>query len=235
MNQPTYYELLGIKKTASQEEIKKAYRAAAKKYHPDENEVANASIIFKMVNEAYETLSDVGRRNEYDQTLDAPKAQQPPPPPTPEPQPKQHTYQQEQAPNANSTTYSYTFYENEDGYEEIVYTKPRRKLPFPLNIIWAIVRTLLKIIFVPSLTVICWFLSMTTGIITAISRFISILLFIGVLLFWWRVITDFSEINLATAIASTISSFLLSPWGLPRFAAWFVQKLDIFRLFIKNL
>lgn len=64
-----YYEVLGIAKTATQDEIKKAYRSLAKKYHPDVSteakEVAEAK--FKEISEAYEILSDEEKRKLYDQ------------------------------------------------------------------------------------------------------------------------------------------------------------------------
>lgn len=62
-----YYEILGIKKDASADEIKKAYRRLARKYHPDLNpgdEAAEKK--FKEINEAYEVLSDAKKRTEYD-------------------------------------------------------------------------------------------------------------------------------------------------------------------------
>ena len=67
-NKRDYYEVLGVQKSASAEEIKKAYRKAAMKYHPDRNPGdKEAEARFKEVGEAYEVLSDDGKRSRYDQ------------------------------------------------------------------------------------------------------------------------------------------------------------------------
>lgn len=63
-----YYEVLGVQRGASEDEIKKAYRGLAKKYHPDLNPGdKEAEAKFKEVNEAYEVLSDQDKRARYDQ------------------------------------------------------------------------------------------------------------------------------------------------------------------------
>ncbi|HHU55573.1 MAG TPA: molecular chaperone DnaJ [Acholeplasmataceae bacterium] len=62
-----YYEVLGVSRDASEEEIKKAYRTLAKKYHPDVSKEPNAEEKFKEVQEAYEVLSDPQKREQYNQ------------------------------------------------------------------------------------------------------------------------------------------------------------------------
>jgi molecular chaperone DnaJ len=62
-----YYEVLGISKSASKEEIKKAYRKLAKQYHPDRNKESGAEDKFKEVQEAYDILSDEQKKSAYDQ------------------------------------------------------------------------------------------------------------------------------------------------------------------------
>lgn len=66
-NKRDYYEVLGLSKDANEEQIKKAYRTLAKKYHPDLNKDADAPEKFKEVQEAYEVLSDPQKRSTYDQ------------------------------------------------------------------------------------------------------------------------------------------------------------------------
>ncbi len=61
-----YYELLGIDRSASPQEIKKVYRQLARKYHPDVSDAPDAETRFKEINEAYEVLSDSEKRATYD-------------------------------------------------------------------------------------------------------------------------------------------------------------------------
>src|SRR5213076_1874852 len=63
-----YYETLGVSKTASEEEIRSAFRKLARKYHPDvAKDKKTAEEKFKEINEAYEVLSDPEKRKKYDQ------------------------------------------------------------------------------------------------------------------------------------------------------------------------
>ncbi len=61
-----YYDILGVSKDASADEIKNAYRSMAKKYHPDINKAPDAAEKFKEVNEAYEVLGDPTKKSNYD-------------------------------------------------------------------------------------------------------------------------------------------------------------------------
>ena len=66
----TYYEILGLKQTADEDEIRRSYRKLAKKYHPDLNPGdAVCEQKFKEISVAYETLSDPQKRKEYDEKL----------------------------------------------------------------------------------------------------------------------------------------------------------------------
>mgnify|MGYP001478965081 CR=1 FL=1 len=62
-----FYEVLGVSKNASADEIKKAYRKLALEWHPDRNKDAKAHEKFKEINEAYAVLSDPGKKQNYDQ------------------------------------------------------------------------------------------------------------------------------------------------------------------------
>ena len=62
-----YYEIMGVDRDAGQDEIKRAYRRLARKYHPDVSKEADAEARFKEVGEAYEVLKDPEKRAAYDQ------------------------------------------------------------------------------------------------------------------------------------------------------------------------
>lgn len=67
MTKRDYYEVLGVNRNASSEDLKSAFRTLARKYHPDVNKEADAEEKFKEINEAYAVLSDAEKRRAYDQ------------------------------------------------------------------------------------------------------------------------------------------------------------------------
>ncbi|MFU8830311.1 MAG: DnaJ domain-containing protein, partial [Phycisphaerales bacterium] len=62
-----YYEVLGLPRTATEDDVKKAYRRLAREYHPDVNKSEGAEKRFSEISEAYEVLSDAAKRSKYDQ------------------------------------------------------------------------------------------------------------------------------------------------------------------------
>lgn len=69
MKYKNYYEILGVNRKSSREEIKLSYRKLAKKYHPDTNKGPEAETMFKDVNEAYDTLTNEEKRKKYDRQV----------------------------------------------------------------------------------------------------------------------------------------------------------------------
>ncbi|MSR59392.1 MAG: J domain-containing protein [Planctomycetaceae bacterium] len=67
MAKPDFYDALGVSKSASAEEIRKAHKKLARKYHPDANKEASAAEKFKQVQEAFDVLGDSDKRKQYDQ------------------------------------------------------------------------------------------------------------------------------------------------------------------------
>jgi DnaJ-class molecular chaperone len=68
----SYYDLLGVKSSATQAEIHTAYRLSLLRYHPDTNSAPNAMRLTEMLNEAHRVLSTTVRRAAYDATLSSP-------------------------------------------------------------------------------------------------------------------------------------------------------------------
>jgi DnaJ-class molecular chaperone len=65
-----YYQILGINRNAGIEEIKRAYRKLALQYHPDKNKSKNAESMFILIHQAYQTLTDSKKREQYNLSLD---------------------------------------------------------------------------------------------------------------------------------------------------------------------
>jgi len=64
-----YYVMMGVPPSASEDELRQAYRTAARRFHPDVNKTSGASVLFRDINAAYEILSDPHKRSEYDKVF----------------------------------------------------------------------------------------------------------------------------------------------------------------------
>ena len=91
MAEESYYELLQVTPTADLEIITAAYRALIRRHHPDRNPSPSADATTKLLNEAWEVLSDPAKRTEYDRKLAAGSSSRPAPPPRPPNRPTQET------------------------------------------------------------------------------------------------------------------------------------------------
>ena len=72
MRKSNYYEILGLPRSASQDDIKKSYKKLAIKFHPDKNHAPQAANAFKKVSAAYACLTDAEKKRYYDQTGEEP-------------------------------------------------------------------------------------------------------------------------------------------------------------------
>ena len=91
MAEESYYELLQVTPTADLEIITAANRALIRRHHPDRNPSPSADATTKLLNEAWEVLSDPAKRTEYDRKLAAGSSSRPAPPPRPPNRPTQET------------------------------------------------------------------------------------------------------------------------------------------------
>ena len=91
MAEESYYELLQVTPTADLEIITAAYRALIRRHHPDRNPSPSADATTKLLNEAWEVLSDPAKRAEYDRTFATGSSSRPAPPPRPPNRPTQET------------------------------------------------------------------------------------------------------------------------------------------------
>lgn len=77
MEQRTYYEVLGVEATATRDQIQRAYRALARKLHPDTSAAPDADAHFRELSHAYQTLRDAKKRRAYDASLEEPLSTEP--------------------------------------------------------------------------------------------------------------------------------------------------------------
>lgn len=143
-----YYDLLGVKKDATPEEIKKAYRMQAKKWHPDINKNENAPKISKQLNEAKEILLNDIKRKEYDEYIEqtlSPKYQN-----LKEKEQRKETTNHHQQQSQSTTNYSketYTKWEYFQNYIKYYQTsKPKKVIAIILVILETVVCGFLQFI-----------------------------------------------------------------------------------------
>lgn len=192
-----YYEVLGLDEHATQEQIKTAYRTLAKKYHPDVNNASNAANFFRMIQEAYETLSDPQKREEYDN-------------------PRQETPEDNVVYNDDgSVSVSVT-------YQEYVRLKFMQH-SLPVKIIVIIVRTLIFLLL-PIFSLFTWLFEVSVRISTVIAWTISAFGILGIIMSVWNLITDMPY---AWEWASLVAFLLIAAFGhySPIFIAWLLERI----------
>lgn len=170
-----YYDILGISKTATKEEIKTAYRTLSRKYHPDVNEAANASTMFMLLDEAYQNLFDDEKRKAYDNKG------------------KTKTASAEQTNTQNSQSYysyqkpQYTTYQSAPAYEQTTqYTQYKPKRGIFLTCVFLLLK-LVGLILIPIL----YFLTFVCSFLCQIAHLAgSILFLLGIVLCGYEIYSN---------------------------------------------
>lgn len=154
-----YYELLGIKKDATPEEIKKAYRIQAKKWHPDLNKDKKASEISKKLNEAKETLLNEEKRKDYDSYLEKITNS------------KYETLKEKESKQTNS--YQKNYSQSNNNYSQETYTKWEYFITYLKYYQTPIFRKILATILVIIETIICGTLQIINYLLALILCYTS--------------------------------------------------------------
>lgn len=159
-----YYEILGLSNNATNDEIKTAYRTLCKKYHPDVNDAANAAAFFRLIQEAYDTLSKENSRLTYDNSLKYQSSN------------SNFSYEHENYSTSENVAYDYKNYntaENEYTYEPKTMSR-KRKILF----------CLLKLLLTPLLPVLAFInhcLFLISNIIKKLCHFMLALMVICII------------------------------------------------------
>ena len=171
-----YYELLGIKKDATSEEIKKAYRIQAKKWHPDLNKDKDAASISMKLNEAKEVLLDPLKRQDYDKYLEELTN-----PSYKRMKEKEQAYNNHTNDTHNNTYEQETYTKWEYFFTYLKYyqvSKPRKVLACILVLIETIICSILQI----TNYLLALFLSYTVNLISYVSSIILIIYILAIVL-----------------------------------------------------
>ena len=222
-----YYEVLGLSRLDSEEEIKRAYRLRAKQYHPDVSSTIAAEGKFKQIQEAYDVLGDPAQKRLYDQVYDT-----------------QEATGVHQSPEETDPTNR-----NEDRDPRLYPKKSRLVQRKRSNWTLGCLRILLKIILFPLTLFLSLFCRIGIFLVVSCGAILSI--FSGILglfsliawggyLGWLDTLMGLggergNTLDLVSAVMITFLAFLLSPWGLPSLFAWIINKIDDLNQVLKSI
>jgi len=177
----THYEVLGIEKDATQEQIKAAYHTLAKKYHPDVNDAANANAFFRLIQEAYETLNDPQKRSSYDSPKSGPS--------------EYVNYQKDDDDDNNSYHDGYTY--------EVSTEKPKRNI---ILFILLIPVKIVALILIPIVAFLSQIFTWITAAIVLISRLYMGICILGIVVLLFQNMAF--QYKVTTIIVGLISAFV---------------------------
>lgn len=197
-----YYELLGVKKDATAEEIRKAYRIQAKKWHPDINKDKEASNITKKLNDAKQILLDETKRKEYDRYLEELT------------NPNYEKLKEKEKPSQKDTNTNYQKTNYQEEYYKETYTKWEYFVTYLKYYQTPIIRKIIAIILVLIETIIC-------TILQIINYLLALILAYG-----GTLITNIASLILGLYIIALIFSIVTSSQAAPQnLYDWFISFL----------
>lgn len=197
-----YYELLGVKKDATAEEIRKAYRIQAKKWHPDINKDKEASNITKKLNDAKQILLDETKRKEYDRYLEELT------------NPNYEKLKEKEKPSQKDTNTNYQKTNYQEEYYKETYTKWEYFVTYLKYYQTPIIRKIIAIILVLIETIIC-------TILQIINYLLALILAYG-----GTLITNIASLMLGLYIIALIFSIVTSSQAAPQnLYDWFISFL----------
>lgn len=197
-----YYELLGVKKDATEEEIRKAYRIQAKKWHPDINKDKEASNITKKLNDAKQILLNETKRKEYDRYLEELT------------NPNYEKLKEKEKTSSRNTNNNYQQTNYQEEYYKETYTKWEYFVTYLKYYQTPIIRKIIAIILVVLETIIC-------TILQIINYLLALILAYG-----GTLITNIASLILGLYIIALIFSIVISSQAAPQnLYDWFISFL----------
>lgn len=197
-----YYELLGVKKDATEEEIRKAYRIQAKKWHPDINKDKEASNITKKLNDAKQILLNETKRKEYDRYLEELT------------NPNYEKLKEKEKTSSRNTNNNYQQTNYQEEYYKETYTKWEYFMTYLKYYQTPIIRKIIAIILVVIETIICTILQIINYLLALILAYSGTL------------ITNIASLILGLYIIALIFSIVTSSQAAPQnLYDWFISFL----------